>query len=154
MRNKLDLIWFMNGPVRLPVCPSVGLPVSVCSSHLFSLCSHHCIVMKFSGTITIDMSDVHVKCHGRRSKVKVTDVKTQFNRFRTVAPVWIHIWRWRDAQNLIWHRRDTLLFFKVIRQISRSQGTKNRRFYTRIGRFQTVTPVRIHIWLQNDAQTL
>ena len=32
----------------------------------------------------------------KRSKVKVTEVKTQLNRFRTVTPVWIHIWWWND----------------------------------------------------------
>ena len=32
-------------------------------------------------------SDVYAK--GQRLKVKVTEVKTQFNRFRNVTPVWI-----------------------------------------------------------------
>ena len=40
------------------------------------LCSHHRIVMKFSGVITNDKSDVHAKGHGQRSKVKVTEVNT------------------------------------------------------------------------------
>ena len=43
--------------------------------------------MKLSGVITIDKSDVHAKSQGQRSKVKVTEVKTQFSRFRTVTPV-------------------------------------------------------------------
>ena len=34
--------------------------------------------MKFSGVITIDRSDVHAKDQGRRSKVKVSEVKTNF----------------------------------------------------------------------------
>ena len=42
----------------------------------FSLCSHHRIIMKFSGLITSDRSDVHAKDQGQRSKVKVTEVKT------------------------------------------------------------------------------
>ena len=41
----------------------------------FSLCSHHHIIMKFSGVITIDRSDVHAKGQGQSSKVKVTEVK-------------------------------------------------------------------------------
>ena len=49
-----------------------------------------------------------------RSEVKVTEVKTQFSSFWTVTPIWIHIWRWNDAQSLIWHKRDALLFSKVI----------------------------------------
>ena len=57
--------------------------------------------MKFSGVITIDKSDAHAKGQGQMSKVKVTDVKTQFNRFRPVTPVSIHQWLWNDAQSLI-----------------------------------------------------
>ena len=42
----------------------------------FSLCSHHGIVMKFSGVIIIDRSDAHADGGRQRSKVKVTEVKT------------------------------------------------------------------------------
>ena len=70
----------------LSVHPSVCL--SVCLSVTpFSLCSGYRIIMKFSGVITNDKSDVHVKGQGQRSKVKVTEVNTQLNRFRTVTPV-------------------------------------------------------------------
>ena len=122
----------MNGIFR----PSVRLSVTP-----FWLCSHHRIIMKFSGVITNDRSDVHAKGQGQRSKVKVTEVNTQLSLFRTVTPVWIHIWWWNDAQSLMLLRRGALLVFKVIHQISRS-------------RFRTVTPVWIHQWLQNDAQSL
>ena len=87
--------------VRLSVRPSVTP---------FSLCSHHRIIMKFSGVITNGQGKVHAKGQGQRSKVKVTEVKTQLNRFRTVNPVWIHKWWWNDAQNLMLLRRGTLLF--------------------------------------------
>ena len=99
------------------------------------LCSHHRIIMKFSGVITSDKSDVHAKGQGQRSKVKVTEVTTQLNRFRTVTPVWIHIWWWNDAHSLTMLRRGALLFFKVIRQISRSHGSKNRWIWPRLGVF-------------------
>ena len=118
------------------VCPSVRPSVrpSVCLSVTpFWLCSHHRIIMKFSGVITSDKSDVHAKGQGQRSKVKVTEVTTQLNRFRTVTPVWIHMWWWNDAYSLIMLRRGALLFFKVIRQISRSHGSKNRRIWPRLG---------------------
>ena len=106
--------------------PSVRL--SVCLSLTpFWLCSHHHIIMKFSGVITNDKSDVHAKGQGQRSKVKVTEVMTPFIRFRTVTPVWIHILRWNNAYSLMLLRRGALLFFEVIRQISRSHGSKNRR---------------------------
>ena len=163
--------------------------------------------MTFSGVITIGKSGVPAKGSGRRLKIKVTKVKTHFSHFRTVTPVWIHIWRWKESQSLMWHRRGVLLFFNVIRQISSSHGTKIGDFdpnwafpdcnsssnspipkkwftklevggkrcpivfqghlpnfkvtqdkkisiLTRIGRFRTVTPVRIHRYLRNDVQNL
>ena len=118
------------------VCLSVCLSVrpSVCLSVTpFWLCSHHRIIIKFSGVITTDQGDVHAKGQGQRSKVKVTEVTTQLSCFRTVTPVWIHIWWWNDIYSLILLRRGALLFFKVIRQISRSHGAKNRQIRPRLG---------------------
>ena len=86
----------------------------------FSLCYPHRIIMKFSGVIINDQSKVHAKGQGQRSKV--TEVRTQLNCFRTVTPVWIHIWWWNDAHSLMLLRRGALLFFKVICQISRPHG--------------------------------
>ena len=114
--------------VRLSVCPSVRLSVTP-----FWLCSHYRIIMKFSGVITNDRRKVHAKGQGQRSKVKVTEVTTHLNRFRTVTPVWIHIWWRNDAYSLMLLRRGALLFFKVIHKISRSHGCKNRRIWPRLG---------------------
>ena len=114
--------------VCLSVCLSVRLSVTP-----FWLCSHHRIIMKFSGVITTDQGNVHAKGQGQRSKVKFTEVTTQLDRFRTLTPVWIHIWWWNDAYSLMLLRRGALLFFKVIRQISRSHGSKNRRIWPRLG---------------------
>ena len=97
------------------------------------LCSHHRIITKFSGVITNYRSDVHAKDQCQRSKVQVTEVTTQLNRFRTVTPVWIHIWWWNHAYGLMILRRSALLFFKVISQISRSHGSKKRRIWPRLG---------------------
>ena len=97
------------------------------------LCSHHHIIMKFSGVIPNDRSDVHTKGQCQRSKVKVTEVNTQLSHFQTVTPYWIQIW-WRNyAENLMLLRRGALLFFKVIRQISRSHGSKNRWIWPKLG---------------------
>ena len=104
--------------VRLSICPSVTP---------FWLCSNHCIIMKFSGVVTNGQSKVHAKGQGQRSKVKVAEVTTQLNHFRTVTQVWIHIWWWNDAYCLMMLRRGALLFFKVIRPILRSHGSKNRK---------------------------
>ena len=110
--------------VRLSVRPSVTP---------FWLCSHYRIIMKFSGVITRDQGKVHANGQGQRSNVKVTEVTTQLNRFRTVTPVWIHIWRKNDTYSLMILRRGGLLFLKVIRQISRSHVAKNRQIWPRLG---------------------
>ena len=46
---------------------------------------------------------------------------------------WIHIWWWNDTYSLMLLWRVALLFFNVIRQISRSRGAKNRRIWPRLG---------------------
>ena len=58
--------------VRLSVCPSVCPSVTP-----FWLCSHHRIIMKFSGVITLDQGKVHAKGQGQRSKKKLTEVTNQ-----------------------------------------------------------------------------
>ena len=118
--------WF-SPSVRLSVRPSVCL--SVCHTFLtmFPSSYHHEIFRSYY------QWQKWRPCKRSRSKVKVTEVTTQLNRFRTVTPVWIHIWWWNDAYSLIMLRRGALLFFKVIRQISRSHGSKNRGIWPRLG---------------------
>ena len=134
--------WCTKLEVALKRCPIVfscdqaalQMVFSVCLSVTpFWLCSHHRLIMKFSGVITNDQSKVHAKGQGQRSKVKVTEVTTQLDRFRTVTPIWIHIWWWNDAYSLMLLRRGALLFSKVIRQISRSHGSQNRQIWPRLG---------------------
>ena len=92
-------------------------------------------------------------CKRSRSKVKVTEVITQLNRSRTVAPVWIHIWWWNDAYSLIMIRRGALLFFQGHPSNLKVTRLKTS-ILTQIVRFRTVTPVWIHQWLWNSAQSL
>ena len=106
-RSKYAVQLRSNSP-KTSVCPSVTP---------FWLCSYQRIIMKFSGVITNDKSDVHAKSQGQRSKVKVTEVTTQLNRFRTVTPVWIHIWWWNDAYSLMMLRRGALLFLAATKQL-------------------------------------
>ena len=95
------------------------------------------------------MSSVKFQGHtGQKTKIL-----TPFRRFQIVTPVWIHWWLWNDAQSLKQHRLGAILFFKVIRQISRSHGTKKSPNLTRIKHFRTITPVLIHPWLWNDADS-
>ena len=89
--------------------------------------------MKFSGVITRNQGKVHAKGQGQSSKVKVTEVTTQLNRFRTVTPVWIPIWWWNDTYSLVLLRRGALLFLKVIHKVSRSHGAKYRQIWPRLG---------------------
>ena len=88
-------LWMVQS-VRLSVC------------YTFLTLFPHRITTKFSGVITYDRSNVHAK--GHRLKVKVTEVTTQLNRFRTVTPVWIDIWWWNDAYSLMLLGREALLF--------------------------------------------
>ena len=124
--------WF-SPSVPLSVCLSVRLSVCLSFCHtfftMFPSSYHHGIFP----IITNDKSDVHAKGQGQSSKVKVTEVNTQLNRFRTVTPVWIHIWWWNDVYSLMMLRRGALLFFKVIRHISKSHGSKKRRIWPRLG---------------------
>ena len=54
--------------LRLLLSVCLSLLPSVCLSHLFSPCSCHHTIMKFSGVITIDKSDVHARGQGQRSR--------------------------------------------------------------------------------------
>ena len=134
--------------VRLSVCPSVRPSVCHTFFTMFPSSYHHEIFRSYY------QWQKWRPCKRSRSKVKVTEVTTQLNRFRTVTPVWMNIWWWNDAYSLMMLRRGALLFFKVIRQISRSHGSKKRRIWPRLGVYGLLTPVWIHQWLWNDAQSL
>ena len=101
----------MNGSVRPSVCHSVRL--SVCHTFLtmFPSSYHHEIFRSY-----YQWQKWH-PCKRSRSKVKVTEVTTQLNRFRTVTPVWIHIWLWDEAYSLIMLRRGALLFLAATKQL-------------------------------------
>ena len=74
-------------------------------------------------------SRLSVKFQGHTAKK--SSILTQIGCFRTVTLVqW---WLWNYAQNLKQHRRGVLLFFKVICQISRSQGQKTHQFWPELG---------------------
>ena len=142
MTNRSAKLWVNVKLLQFPTCwPVNGLFVHWTRGWVgvvvlwapCSPCSYHRIIMKFSGLITNDKNDVHAKGQGQRSKVKVTEVNTQLNSFRTVTLVWIHIWWWNDAYSLMMLRRGALLFLKVIRQISKSHGSKKLQIWPRLG---------------------
>ena len=113
--------------VRLSVRPSVCLSVCHTFFTMFPSSYHHAIFRSYY------QWQKWRPCKRSRSKVKVTEVNTQLNSLRTVTPVWIHIWWWNDAYSLMMLKRGALLFFKVIRQISRWHGSKKRRIWPRVG---------------------
>ena len=85
------------------------------------------MALKWCIKIEVPKKRCPVVFQGYPSNFKVTRLKkssilTQIGSFRTVTPVWIPHWLWNGAQRLKQHRRGTLLFFKVIRQFSRSSG--------------------------------
>ena len=78
---------------------------SVRPSHLFDYVP--IIVSSWNFQELLPMTNVR-----SMQKVKVKEVTTQLNRFRTVTPVWIHIWWWNDAYSLMLLRRGALLFYQ------------------------------------------
>ena len=114
-------LWMVFSAVRLSVC------LSVCHTFLsmFPSLYHHEIFRSYH------QGPGYGPCKSSRSKVKVTEITNQLNPFWT--PVWIHIWWWNDTYSLMLLRRGALLFFKVIRQISRSHGAKKRQILPRLG---------------------
>ena len=123
--NSINGEWSCTS-LYLPVWPSIRLSICLSATHI-SLCSCH-IIMQFPGVVTTEKSDVHARDRGQTSKVKVTEVKTnfpQFGHFSMVTPVWIHRCLQNDAQSLKGHIGGVLLFFKVITKILRLPGTKS-----------------------------
>ena len=118
------------------VCPSVRLSVrlSVCLSVRPSVC--HTFLTMFPSSYHHEIFRSYYQwqkwrpCKRSRSEVKGQGHRGHDPnfRFRTVTPVWIHIWWWNDTYSLMLLRRGALLFFKVIRQISRSHGAKIAEF--------------------------
>ena len=78
-------------------------------------------------TKVISMQEIKVRCQRSRSQMS-KQILTQFWCCQTLTEVWIYRWLGNDTQSLQWHRRFTLLFLKVICQISRSHGTKDNWF--------------------------
>ena len=112
-----------NSP-KMSVCPSVCLSVRHTFLTMFPPSYHHEIFRSYY------QWQKWRPCKRSRSEVKGQGHRGHDPnfRFRTVTPVWIHKWWWNDTYSLMLLRRGALLFFKVIRQISRSHGAKIAEF--------------------------
>ena len=119
-------IWLVQS-VRLSVRLSVCLSVRHTFFTMFPSSYHQEIIRSYYH------GQKWCPCKRSMSEVKVTEVNTQLSRFRTLTQVWIQIWQCNHAHSWKQDRRGALLFFKVIRQISRSHGSKNRRIWPRLG---------------------
>ena len=97
-------------------CPSVPSVTS------FSQCSWHRIIMEVLAIITVDKNHIHAKGQGRRSKVKVTEVKNKFCHILDISG--IHRWLGNDAQSLKWHRRGVLFFLRSSVKLQGDTGRK------------------------------
>ena len=113
--------------------------------------------MKFSVVITIDKSDVHAKGRGQRSKVKVTEVKTNFVLIRAFPDCNFSLnshmatkWGKKLAVTKKWC---PIVFQGHLSNFKVKQDEKSP-ILTQIGHFRTVTPVWFHRWLWNDTQSL
>ena len=74
---NVDVRVFSCDQTALRTLLSVHMSVSP-SVTSFSLCSHHHIIIKFSGVITNDRSDIHTKGQGQRSKVRSHSTKNHW----------------------------------------------------------------------------
>ena len=83
------------------------------------------------GEVPYCFSKSTVKFQGQTGQK--SPILTRIGRFQTVIPVLNHRWLRNNAESLKYHRRDVLLFFKVIRQIPRSHRTQIRRFWPEFG---------------------
>ena len=125
LNSPMATKWCTKLEVALKRCPivfswdeaAIWLVLSVCLS------VRHTFLTMLPSSYHHEIFRSYHQGPGVRSMQKVTEVTTQLNRFRTVTPVWIHIWWWNDTYSLMLLRRGALLFFKVIRQISRSHDS-------------------------------
>ena len=99
------------------VCPSVRPFVGHTFLTMFPSSYHHEIFRSYY------QWQKWCACKRTRSEVKDQGHRGQNpTRFRTITPVWNHIWWRNDIESLMLLRRGALLLFKVIRQISRSHS--------------------------------
>ena len=82
-------------------------------------------------------------------------ILTRIECFRTVTLYWIHSWmalKWCTKLNIV--KKRCSIVFQGHPWNSKVTRLKKSSILTQIGRFQTVTPVWIHQWVRNDAQSL
>ena len=145
--------WF-SPSVRPSACLSVR-PSVLLSVTPLSLCSHHRIIIKFSGVITIDRSDLHANDQGQRSSSQRSETNFATN---WAFPDHNYSLNLQMATKLctkleIAKKRRHVVFeghppnFKVTQY-------KKPPLLSQMGRFRTVPQVWIHQRLRYVAQSL
>ena len=119
---------------------------SICRT--FSLFSSHRIIMKFSGVITIDRSDVHAKGEGHRGQFSpiqaFVDPNSSLNR-QMATKLCTQI-------EVLW--KMCIVAFQCHPLNFKATRARISTILTRIGRFWTVPIFSIHRCLRNNAQSM
>ena len=154
IRVKIDYIFIcVQAATNTSFCLSVCLSVTP-----FSLCSCHRIIMKFSGVIAIDKTDVHARGQGQRSKVKVTEVKIFWFWPKLGASGLYLQFEFTNGDEMMhkaWSRFGEVPYC-FSRSSVKSQGHTTKTivdFYPNWA-FPDCNSSLIHRWLWNDAQSL
>ena len=155
------IAWFLmvqvnnNAQIQVKIAmlflPNIFLAATVCPSvPSFSPCSNPIIVSSWNFKELLPMTELRSML---KVKVKITEVKTLLSRFCTVTPV-----QKFTFDDEMMHKAWCCLG-EVDYSFSRSSVNFQGHaaiffFFYQIGRFRTVTPVWIHQWLRNYAQSL
>ena len=101
-------------------------------------------------------SSIKFQGHTGQKTVDLTPFSAFWVRFRMITQEGIDRWLWNCTNSVKRYGRGSLLFFKVIRKISRSHGPNIMPFwhvFNNLGPFRIVTQIRIHIWSLNDTHS-
>ena len=109
-------------------CSNLGISVLWLSIYPYWVFRWRCCPLAAPGYVEHRLSNLSTGSTPARPHL-LTSVFTHSDR---VTPVWIHHWLRNDAKSLKQLRRGALLFFNIICEISRSNGTKNCQFWPKL----------------------
>ena len=132
----------------------------VCKVRIYKLCSpssHKCVIKLGLESVIIGLARYAVSSIFRHVGgwwMQKMIILNRVERFWNVNTVWIHTWLSNDTQSLTKYK-GCLIVFQCHPSNLKVTQDKILLVLTRIERFRTaMTPVWIHPWLWNDAQSL